>query len=171
MSGTMDQEGSERLARYLSTQQAETSLVKPGQEMPTVPLAAAALGVQPGQIVKSILFEGKKDRQVIVLAIAPGDVRVAAGKVGTAAGVSQLKLASPDTVLRATGYAVGGVPPVGHVTKLPVVVDSRVLEHPFVFGGGGDEHHMLRITPQDIVRMTGAVVADVVADPEPRQTP
>ncbi|MDC0708191.1 YbaK/EbsC family protein [Stigmatella sp. ncwal1] len=168
MSSTAVNEGSDRLKQYLTTQTVDASLVRPGQEMPTVPLAAAALGVSPGQIVKSILFEGKKDRGVIVLAIAPGDVRVSAGKVGAAAGVSQLKLASPDTVLRATGYAVGGVPPVGHATQVSVVVDSRVLTHPFVFGGGGDEHHMLRIVPQDIVRLTAARVADVVAEPEPR---
>ncbi len=170
-SAAVDKEGSERLAHYLSTQQVDASLVRPGQEMPTVPLAAVALGVGPEQIVKSILFEGKKDRERVVLAIAPGDVRVSAAKVGAAAGVSQLKLASPDTVLRTLGYAVGGVPPVGHATPVAVVVDARVLNHAFVFGGGGDEHHMLRITPQDIVRLTEARVADVVADPEPRQAP
>jgi Cys-tRNA(Pro) deacylase len=157
-------EGSKRLAQYLQAQQLQAELINPGREMPTVPLAAEALGVQSGQIVKSIVFEGKKDRSRVALAVAPGDVRVSTAKVATALGLTQLKLASPDTVLRVIGYAVGGVPPVGHITPVPVVVDQRIMEHGFVFGGGGDEHHMLRISPSDIVRLTGATVADVAVD-------
>ncbi|WP_224250214.1 YbaK/EbsC family protein [Hyalangium gracile] len=160
-------EGSERLRRYLEGQQVQASLIKPGSEMPTVPLAAAALGVAPAQIVKTIALEGKKDPSRVCVAIATGDIRIAITKVAAALQLTQLKLAAPETVLRVIGYAVGGVPPVGHVTRVPIVVDQRVLQYDIVFGGGGDEHHMLRITPQEIVRLTGAVVADVANDSEP----
>jgi Cys-tRNA(Pro) deacylase len=156
---------SDKLREYLRERQVDATLIQPGADMPTVPLAAAALGVEPGQIVKSIVFEGKKKREQVGLAIAPGDLRVDVAKVAEALGYSPLKLANPDTVLRMAGYSVGGVPPVGHGTALPVVIDKRVLDYPLVYGGGGDEQHMLRITPADIVRLTGAVVADITSAP------
>jgi Cys-tRNA(Pro) deacylase len=164
MNSTDGQEPAERLNQYLRELQVSATLVRPGSEMPTVPLAAAALGVTPAQIVKTIAFQGKKDPSRQCLAIAPGDIRIATAKVASALGLTQLKLASPDIVLQATGYAVGGVPPVGHATRLPLVIDERVLQYDIVFGGGGDEHHMLRISPRDILRLTGAVVADIAAD-------
>lgn len=160
-------DASDRLRRYLERHQVPATLVKPGSDMPTVPLAAAALGVTPGQIVKTIVLEGKKDPTRVCLAIAPGDIRIAITKVAGALQLTQMKLASPDTVLRITGYAVGGVPPIGHVTPVPIVVDQRVLQYDIVFGGGGDEQHMLRITPAEIVQRTGAVVADIASDAEP----
>ncbi|WP_233612306.1 aminoacyl-tRNA deacylase [Corallococcus sp. AB045] len=154
----------EFLERYLRDSQVAATLINPGSDMPTVPLAAAALGVAPAQIVKTIVFEGKKDASRACLAIAPGDIRIATAKVAAALQLTQLKLASAQTVLRLTGYAVGGVPPVGHATPLPVVIDSRVLPYDVVFGGGGDDQHMLRISPRDIQRLTGAVVADIAAE-------
>jgi prolyl-tRNA editing enzyme YbaK/EbsC (Cys-tRNA(Pro) deacylase) len=156
---------SRELAHFLAEHQVEATLIEPGADMATVALAAAALGVMSGQIVKSIVFEGKKAGGTTCLAIAPGDIRVAVAKVASALQLNQLKLAAPATVSAATGYAVGGVPPVGHLTALPVVVDQRVLDCDVVFGGGGDEQHMLRIAPGEIVRLTGAIVADIAADP------
>ncbi len=153
------------LAAYLAQGAVVGELVRPGAEMPTVRLAAAALGVEPSRIVKSIVFCHKKDAARACLAIAPGDGRVQIKKVAAALGLAQLKLASPDKALAATGYAVGGVPPVGHVKPLPVVIDQSLLAQGEVWGGGGDCWHMLRITPAEIVRATGAVVADILDTP------
>lgn len=158
-------EGPNPLFGYLAGGGVAAEMVRPGSEMPTVPLAAAALGVEPGRIVKSIVFCHKKDKSRACLAIAPGDGRVQITKVARALGLSQLKLASPETALQATGYAVGGVPPVGHLRALPVVLDASVVGLDVVYGGGGDEWHMLRITPAEILRLTGAVVADILAAP------
>lgn len=157
------------LAAYVERMAPGSELVAPGGDMPTVPLAAAALGVDVGRIVKSIVFQHKKDARQVCLAIVAGETRVHPGKVGRAVGIGQLKLASAETTLAASGYAVGGVPPVGHPPGLRVVVDSGVLRHDFVYGGGGDEHHMLRIAPGEIVRLTGAVVAPITAEPGTEQ--
>jgi L-threonine kinase len=165
---THDTEPAQRLATYTREQGIDARLIHPGADMPTVPLAAAALGVAPGQIVKSIVFEGKKGPGV-ALAIVPGDVKVDRAKVAAVLGLPTLKLAKPEVVLRSTGYEVGGVPPVGHAERLPTVVDSRVLQHATVYGGGGDERHMLSITPADIVRLTGAKVADVANTDESQE--
>ena len=150
------------LPAYLASRRVEATLVRSEQEMPTADRAAAALGVPLAAIVKSIVFEHKQDPTRVCLAIVPGDARVSRSKVGDALGVRQLRLASSRTVERVTGYRPGGVPPVGHCTPMPVVVDRTVFAHAVVFGGGGDEWHMLRISPSDIRRLTGARVADVI---------
>jgi len=139
-------------------------MIAPQTPMPTVPLAAAALGVAEGKVVKTIVFEGKKVAGHVALAIVTGDVRVDRARVAAVLDLPTLKLASPATVVGATGFEVGGVPPIGHLSAVPVVVDRRVLEHDLVYGGGGDEEHMLEIAPADIVRLTGAVVADVIIE-------
>jgi Cys-tRNA(Pro) deacylase len=156
--------GVESLREYLAASGVKNELLEPGAEMPTVPLAAAALGVSPNQIVKSVALQGKREPDVVVLAVVPGDRRIAPPKVAAALELSALKLAAPEVVLRMTGFAVGGVPPVGHRPKVPVVVDASLLAQGDVFGGGGDEHHMLRIAVEDIIRLTGAKVADIVVE-------
>jgi prolyl-tRNA editing enzyme YbaK/EbsC (Cys-tRNA(Pro) deacylase) len=156
-----------RVHEYVQTQGLAARLIAPQTPMPTVPLAAVALGVAEGQIVKTIVFEtkgasdGGKGAGVAV-AIVTGDARVDRAKVAAVLSLPTLKLASPETVSTIIGYEVGGVPPVAHVSSVPVVVDPRVLEHEKVYGGGGDDFHMLEIAPHDIVRLTNAVVADVV---------
>lgn len=158
------------LCAYLASCHVEATLVEGDHEMPTVERAAAALGVPAGAIVKSILFEHKQDPSRVCLAIVPGNVRVSRPKVGGALGIPQLRLASFDTVARATGYRAGCVPPVGHRTAIPVVMDRSLLGLDIVFGGGGDEWHMLRIAPDDIRRLTGAHVADVIESEEGHAT-
>jgi prolyl-tRNA editing enzyme YbaK/EbsC (Cys-tRNA(Pro) deacylase) len=165
---TADQPTTNPLPAYLASVGVEATLVRTEREVPTVDLAAAALGVAPAAIVKSIVFEHKQDATRVCLAIVSGDARVSRQKVSDAFGLRQLRLASPDTVLQVTGYRAGGVPPVCHLQPIPVALDRRVFEHRVVFGGGGDEWHMLRIAPHDIQRLTGAVVADLIEEAEPR---
>jgi Cys-tRNA(Pro) deacylase len=150
-----------KVQEYIQAQGLTARLIAPETAMPTVPLAAAALGVAEGQIVKTIVFEGKKGSGTVAVAIVTGDARVDRAKVAAVLALPTLKLASPETVSTIIGYEVGGVPPVAHASVVPVVVDPRVLTHEKVYGGGGDDFHMLEIAPQDIVRLTHAVVADV----------
>src|SRR6185369_1022410 len=155
------------LARYLATMGIDATLVRREVEMPSVERATEALGVAPAVIVKSIVLEHSQDPTRVCLVIVPGDRRVSRPKVAAALDLGPLRLASAETVQRATGYRPGGVPPVGHRAPLPVVVDRHVFEHDVVFGGGGDGWHMLRIRPRDIKRLTGARVADVIEEPQP----
>jgi Cys-tRNA(Pro) deacylase len=150
-----------RLARYLQrhVHEVDAEIVAPGAATPTVPAAAAALGVAPGQIIKSLLFASKGGDAALV--ILCGDRQVDRRRLAEASGLRQPELAPPEMVLRLTGYRVGGTPPVGHATPLRVVVDRAVLDEPVVYGGGGTSSRMLRIRPDDIVRLTGALVADV----------
>ena len=159
------QNDSQAIAAYLIKHHIDGELVAPGCDMPTVSLAAAALGVRPEVVVKSIVFEGRQV-ECVALAIVSGNMRVDPTKVAASLRLPPLRLARPEVVRQQTGYEIGGVPPIAHAEPLLVVVDRQVLEHNIVFGGGGYERHMLRISPHDIVRITGALVAEIVSPPK-----
>lgn len=148
-----------RLREYLEAHGVQATIFEPGVPTPTVLDAARALGVEPGQIIKSVAFAAKDG--TVVLVVAPGDRRIDTNKVSTLLGLERLKSAAPAQVLEATGYPAGGVPPVGHVAGLRVVVEITLLERDELIGGGGSEHLLLRIAPSEVVRATGAIIGDV----------
>ena len=143
------------LARFIAERGIAAELAPMTVETPTVPAAAAALGVEPAQIIKSLLF---LVRDAPVLVIASGDTPVDRRPIAERFGVGkkQVKLADAETVLRLTGYPAGGVPPFGYPAPLPTLLDRAVLSWDVVYGGGGDDHTLLRITPAELVRVTAA---------------
>ena len=152
------------LVAFLAAAGAEHEFVAPGVPMPTVPLAAAAIGVADEAILKTIVFQGPDG--VCVAAIACGSGRIDRGKLAEVAGCPSLKMAAPEVVLGVTGFPAGGVSPVAHANPIPVVIDERVMRLGEAWGGGGDERLLLRLRPEDIRRLTEATVADILRDPE-----
>jgi prolyl-tRNA editing enzyme YbaK/EbsC (Cys-tRNA(Pro) deacylase) len=148
------------LADYLRAQGLDAEIVSPGVPMPTVDDAAAALGVPPGRIFKSILFQSRSG--ACAMAIACGNGRVNAGRLEALTGLARLRLASPEVALAVTGYPAGGTPPIGHRERFPVVVDAAVAAQAWGWAGGGRKELMVRIATADIVRLTGAQVAEIV---------
>jgi prolyl-tRNA editing enzyme YbaK/EbsC (Cys-tRNA(Pro) deacylase) len=86
------------------------------------------------------------------------------GRVERLTGIIGLKLATPDVVSAKTGYPAGGTPPVGHRERFPVVVDRQVADQPCGYAGGGRADLLVKIRSADIIRLTGAQVADVIAN-------
>ena len=152
------------LADFIRAQGLDAEIVSPGVPMPTVDAAAAALGVAPERIFKSILFAARDGR--CAMAVACGMTRVDTQRLAALTGMSGLRLASPEVALRVTGYPAGGTPPVGHRERFPVIVDARVAAQEWGWAGGGRKELMVRIRSADIVRVTGARVADVVVQAE-----
>jgi prolyl-tRNA editing enzyme YbaK/EbsC (Cys-tRNA(Pro) deacylase) len=150
----------QRLHEYLVAHQVEPAFVAPGVPMPTVPLAAAAIGVAEEQILKSLLFTNPSGEAVMVIASGPS--RVDRQRLSTVTAIERLRMAEPDTVLRLTGFPAGGVAPVGHATALRVVIDRRVAALAVAYGGGGAEEYLPKISPADIQRLTNGEIADVV---------
>ncbi len=157
------------LASFICDAGIAAQMVTTEVETPTVPAAAAALGVTPGQIIKSLLFEVQGQP---VLVIASGDAPVERRNLAARFGVGkkQIKLASAETVLRCLGYAVGGVPPFGHLTHVPTLLDQTIQRWDVIFGGGGDDHTMLRLTPQELQRVVDAPWADLGGEAAPGAT-
>jgi prolyl-tRNA editing enzyme YbaK/EbsC (Cys-tRNA(Pro) deacylase) len=150
------------LQRYLDEHAQDAELISAIGETPTVATAAVALGVEPDQIVKTLLFKvdlGVEEQTVVV--ISHGERRVDKGALAQAYGVGKkrVSLALPAEVVALTGFAVGGVPPFGHRTTLPVCLDESVLtlrdrNGGILYAGGGDDHTMMRLHLDDLLRLT-----------------
>jgi prolyl-tRNA editing enzyme YbaK/EbsC (Cys-tRNA(Pro) deacylase) len=149
----------ERLAAFVAAAEVDAAVLFPEGPTATVAEAAATLDVPPTRIVKSLLFASHGGDYLLV--VACGEAKIDRQRLAEIAGLPKLKLANPATVLAVTGCAVGGMPPVGHGASLPVIVDRAVLAEPIVYGGGGRIDAVLRILPEDIVRLNRATLADV----------
>jgi prolyl-tRNA editing enzyme YbaK/EbsC (Cys-tRNA(Pro) deacylase) len=120
--------------------------------------AAAGLGCAIAQIAKSIIFRRVSD-DAPVLVIASGANRVDEAKV--AGRVGPLGKADARFVREQTGYAIGGVCPIGHATKPVMLIDEDLLTLDSLWAAAGHPHAVFNLTPQELVAMTGAPVADV----------
>jgi prolyl-tRNA editing enzyme YbaK/EbsC (Cys-tRNA(Pro) deacylase) len=122
--------------------------------------AATAIGVEIGQIVKSLVFG--VDGQV-VLAYVSGANRLDERKLATAAGGATCSRVDADVVRQATGFPIGGVPPFGHVTHLRVFIDPDLLQYDVVWAAAGTWNDVFAIDPDELVRVTGGTVVDLAA--------
>jgi prolyl-tRNA editing enzyme YbaK/EbsC (Cys-tRNA(Pro) deacylase) len=108
--------------------------------------------------VKSLVFVAD-GRPVLVL--ASGRNRVDHSKLALAAGAARVERADADLVRAATGFAIGGVPPVGHSTPLETFIDEDLLGYEIVYAAAGTPTAIFPITPQDLVSVTGGRIADL----------
>jgi Cys-tRNA(Pro) deacylase len=120
--------------------------------------AAYAIGVTVGQIVKSLAFAADGN---IVIALVSGTNRLDEGRLADATGASAVTRADADAVRAATGYPIGGVPPFGYATELPVFVDEDLLDHDVVWAAAGTPRDVFAISPADLVRVSGGRVAEL----------
>lgn len=120
--------------------------------------AATAIGCTVDQIAKSIIFRGETSGTAILFLTAGGN-RVDAAR---AAGVAGEPLGKADAALvRAqTGFAIGGVAPVGHLTPIRAFLDPRLQDFDVVWAAAGTPHHVFPVAPADLLRLTQAQVAD-----------
>jgi prolyl-tRNA editing enzyme YbaK/EbsC (Cys-tRNA(Pro) deacylase) len=120
--------------------------------------AADTIGCKVEQIAKSLVFKTRQTEKP-VLAIASGVNRVKEKKVATVLGEA-LDKADADFVRQRTGFAIGGVPPVGHVEPPVVFIDEDLLQYDEIWAAAGTPFAVFRLTPDDLVRMTsGRVIA------------
>ncbi|MBW7882187.1 MAG: YbaK/EbsC family protein [Caldilineaceae bacterium] len=161
------------LEQFINQNQLSASLIRDLGHTPTVPAAAAVLGVEPEQIIKTLLFlvdrpgPASGDRAPVVV-ISHGEKRVDKKRLAERFGVGtkRVKLAPADVVLDTLGYPAGGVPPFGHRTALPVIVDASILALDkryagVIYGGGGDDRTMMRLTVDELLQVTAPEVVAV----------
>lgn len=122
--------------------------------------AAAAIGCDVAQIVKSLVFVARSgEQEVPILALTSGANRVDPVALAHAAGADTVRKADADEVRHATGYAIGGTPPFGHRTPLPTFVDPDLLAHDVVWAAAGTPREVFPLSAEDLVSVTGAVTA------------
>ncbi len=115
--------------------------------------AARAVGCKVGQIAKSLIFRGERTQQP-VLVIASGANRVDEGRIADLLA-EPIRKADVDFVRRQTGFAIGGVPPVGHHTQLTTFIDADLLQYAEIWAAAGTPNAVFKLSPNDLVAMTG----------------
>jgi prolyl-tRNA editing enzyme YbaK/EbsC (Cys-tRNA(Pro) deacylase) len=121
--------------------------------------AAQAIGCQVGQIVKSIIFKAKRSQQP-VLVIASGSNRVNEKRIEAQIG-EPLGKADAEFVRSKTGFAIGGVPPLGHLESLKTFIDQDLFQYEEIWAAAGTPHAVFRLTPQILHELTGGQVLEI----------
>ncbi len=155
-------EGVERVGRALEALGHPHAPVMLSDAARTAQEAADALGVQLGQIAKSVIFRRKAD-DVAVLVVTSGDRRVDEKKVSTLVG--KVGRADADFVKAKTGFSIGGVSPVAHLHPGVTLLDQDLWRFEEVWAAAGHPHGVFRLQPEDLRHLTGAPQADVVVTP------
>jgi len=119
--------------------------------------AARAVGCEVGQIVKSLVFVAAG---MPVVALVSGANRVDERRLGEVAGEPVVK-ADAETARSATGYSIGGVPPFGHLTEVPVFMDRDLLGYAMVWAAAGRPDSVFQIAPGRLRELSGATVVDL----------
>ncbi len=121
--------------------------------------AAQASGIPLTEIAKTIVFVS--DDQRLVVGVVRGDHMVSKHRLASAAGVRRLEVAPDVLAEKATGFPTGGIPPVGHRRRLSVYVDQQVASMEHVWCGGGVRTRLVRLKPEEILRLSGGSVCDI----------
>ena len=120
--------------------------------------AAAAIGCDVGQIVKSLIFAVDGE---VVLAYVSGANQLDEAKLASAAGGATCGRVDADAVRAATGFPIGGVPPFGHSTALRVFIDPDLLQYDEVWAAAGTWTDVFALTPADLLAASGGLVTDL----------
>ncbi|MGE5693483.1 MAG: YbaK/EbsC family protein [Candidatus Zixiibacteriota bacterium] len=121
--------------------------------------AAAAIGCQVAQIAKSLVFKSKTSGKAILI-IASGKNRVDEKKLSGYLD-EPIERADADFVRQKTGFAIGGVPPIGHSEKLETFIDEDLLQYGEIWAAAGTPNAVFRLTPADLTKMTCGKVIPV----------
>lgn len=156
------------LHQYLMGHEIEAELIDLPSEVKTVLQAAEAVGADEGQIAKSLLFLAE-DRPVLVIALGSG--RVDSALIASFLGIKSdgLTLASPGKALEVTGYAVGTIPPFGHLQKVDTLVDQRMKQISPVYAGGGSPSTLMRMDPEALIKHSQGRLVDLAPSSESKQ--
>ena len=157
--GYGDRESVRRVRGALEERGLSPEFVELGETARSAGDAAAALGVRVGQIVKSLVFRGAEtDRPVLVLASGPN--RVDEARISALLEEPVVK-ADAAFVRKKAGYAIGGVPPLGHAEAPATFLDEDLWKHEEVWAAAGHTHVVFGLAPGELLRATGARVTRV----------
>jgi prolyl-tRNA editing enzyme YbaK/EbsC (Cys-tRNA(Pro) deacylase) len=160
----------ERVRAAAAQRGVEIEIVTFDESTHTAEEAAAAIGVELGQIVKSLVFVAPVDlaREEAgwepIIALVRGTDRVDIGKLGVVTGKVRLRRASAREAADASGFSIGGIPPFGHRQRITVVMDPGLDSYPEVWAAAGTPTAVFAIAPATLARLADALVAPCAED-------
>ena len=151
----------QRVADFLSAAGAEARLEEFAEQIPTVRDVAKALGVDPGQIVKTLVFvcDGRP-----VVALVPGDRRADGAKIARAVGAGSARVATRDEVQAATGFPPGAVAPFPLPAVEAILLEQTLLTQDYLWVGAGSDRHLARLPASELLRLSRARQMDAVEE-------
>ena len=147
-----------RVTKALADAGIEANIIETDDQTRTAAQAAAQAGCVVDQIAKSIIFRGE-DSETAVLFLTAGGNQVDPSKASLVAGET-LGKADAALIRSQTGFAIGGVSPVGHLTPIRAYVDPRLMEFKMIWAAAGTPRHIFALTPADLMRLTNGQLAD-----------
>ncbi|MFA6527316.1 MAG: YbaK/EbsC family protein [Candidatus Babeliales bacterium] len=126
----------------------------------TAQQAADAIGCQLGQIAKSLIFKCKNSGTPL-LVVASGKNRVNEKSVATQIG-EPIEKADAQFVLASTGFAIGGIPPIGHASTMQTLIDQDLMAYESIWAAAGTPNAVFKLLPADLVAMTGGKIISVL---------
>ena len=147
----------QRVQRALAEAGTDSKVVELSVAARTSQQAADALGIEVGQIAKSLIFRAVPSGRA-VLVIAAGDRRVDEARICALLGEA-IERASPEFVREYSSFAIGGVAPVGHAKPMITFIDTSLRRYAVVWAAGGTPHCVFPIAPADLVRISGGTEA------------
>jgi prolyl-tRNA editing enzyme YbaK/EbsC (Cys-tRNA(Pro) deacylase) len=150
--------GPERVQEALDALGLEVTVVRLPDSTRTAPEAARAVGCDVGAIAKSLLFVADGEP---VLVICAGDRRVDTARLALLLGAGHVAMAPAAEVRRVTGYAIGGVPPVGHAMQVRTLFDGSLLRWSLIYAAAGAHDALFSVDPRRLLEVSGAELAEV----------
>lgn len=149
----------QKVQDMLISQGFDCKVIEFAESTRTAQEAADRAGCELGQIIKSLIFKGKTSNKPI-LVLTSGANRVDEKRISEYAG-EHIVRADADFVRTATGFAIGGVPPLGHAQKMETYLDEDLLRYKTIWGAAGTPNAIFELTPEDLQKMAGGKVVQV----------
>ena len=146
-----------KLRKYIKNNEVKAKIFSFKQSTHSVAEAAAAVGADPEDFVKSICMIGPVGE--LIVAIVKGEHRASTTRVAKVLGIDRPRIAKPEEMMEKSGYPAGGTPAFGY--NAIFLMDPKVLEKASVYSGGGSERALTLMTPDEMLRANGASVARI----------
>jgi Cys-tRNA(Pro) deacylase len=137
----------------------DLTVIEHAESTRTAQEAADRVGVTLGQIVKSLIFKGKKSGKPI-LVLTSGANRVDEKRIKAYSG-EKIGRADPDFVREVTGFAIGGVPPIAHAQQMETYLDEDLIQYDVIWAAAGTPNAVFGLTPDDLQKMTMGRIANI----------
>jgi Cys-tRNA(Pro) deacylase len=151
----------DRVQEYLKQHGVGSQVVELDKSTRTAQMAAEAIGTELGSIVKSLIFMADDE---VILALVAGDKRADLAKLGQVLGSQELRIATADEVRDKTGFAIGGVPPVGHRNSLRTIIDQSLGRFETVYAAAGSPRAIFPIQYAKLLELTQGEATDIIED-------
>jgi len=158
MNSILEKEPVKRAEKSIKDFDTNLSIVCLEQTAKTAQDAATALGCNVGAIVKSLLFHSGER---FVLCLVSGDKRCSLNKLKKILNEKDVSMAKPDDVKKITGYTIGGVSPVGHLSKLKIYIDTNLERFTIVFAAAGHPNCVFEIEFNQLIKLTNGQMKEI----------